>query len=70
MYQNNVGYFENWKTRLLCYCTSTLKVLGLECCYYRSYTNLKEYFLQDIIDLGSKYTCKTRYSTTLTNIFR
>ena len=35
---------QNWITRLICYGTSTPRVLGLESCYCESYTNLKEYF--------------------------
>ena len=44
MCHNDLHHFENWITRLICYDTSTSRVLDLEGCYCESYTNLKEYF--------------------------
>ena len=44
MCHNDLDRFENWITRLICYGTSTPRVLDLEGCYCESYTNLKEYF--------------------------
>ena len=43
MCHNDLDRFENWITRLICYRTSTPRVLDLEGCYYESYTNLKEF---------------------------
>ena len=44
MFHKSLDYFVNWNTRLICYSTSTLRIIGLESCYCDSNTNLKEYF--------------------------
>ena len=44
MCHSDLDHFENWITRLICYGTSTPRVLGLEGCYCESYINLKEYY--------------------------
>ena len=61
MCHNDLDRFQNWITRLICYGTSTPRVLGLEGCYCESYTNLKEYFwafLRFLSTLSVKCPCK------------
>ena len=45
MCHNDLDNFENWNTRLICYGTSTPRVLALESCYSGSNIKLKDYFL-------------------------